>query len=81
VAVAVDDDWAAVDRFFAGATPAEVVRPTSRDAHRLYDVIGLPDTYLVSGDGRLLLRYGGARDWRTASADRHLAAVTAEGAD
>jgi thiol-disulfide isomerase/thioredoxin len=81
LAVAVDDDWAAVNRFFAGATPAEVFRPASGDAHRSYDVVGLPDTYLVSRDGRLVLRYGGARDWRTESAARHLAAVSAEDAD
>jgi thiol-disulfide isomerase/thioredoxin len=81
LAVAVDDDWAAVNRFFAGATPAEVFRPASRDAHRSYDVVALPDTYLVSRDGRLVLRYGGARDWRTESAAEHLAAVSAEGSN
>jgi thiol-disulfide isomerase/thioredoxin len=81
LAVAVDDDWAAVNRFFAGATPAEVFRPASRDAHRSYDVVGLPDTYLVSRDGRLLLRYGGARDWRSASAAEHLAAVSQDSPD
>jgi thiol-disulfide isomerase/thioredoxin len=81
LAVAVDDDWAAVNRFFAGATPAEVFRPVSRDAHRPYDVISLPDTYLFSREGRLVLRYGGARDWRADSAAEHLAAVTAAGSD
>jgi thiol-disulfide isomerase/thioredoxin len=75
LAVTVDDDWASVNRFFAGATPAEIVRPTSPDAHHLYGVFTLPDTYLVSREGRLILRYGGARDWRGAAAARHLGEV------
>lgn len=78
LAVAMDDDWAPVTRFFAGGTPAEVVRPANPDAHHLYDVFTLPDTYLVSRDGRLVLRYGGARDWRDASAGRHLAEILRE---
>lgn len=78
LAVTMDDDWAAVTRFFAGATPAEVVRPVTPDAHHLYDVFTLPDTYLVSRDGRLVRRYGGAREWRDASAGRHLAEILRE---
>ena len=78
LAVTVDDDWAAVTRFFAGAPPAEVVRPHPPDAHHLYDVFTLPDTYLISRDGRLVLRYGGARDWRSPAAGRHLAEILRE---
>lgn len=73
LAVTVDDDWPAVSRFFAGAIPAEVVRPATLEAHHRYDVATLPDTYLVSREGRLVLRYGGARNWRSPAAARHLA--------
>jgi len=75
VAVTVDDSWASVNRFFAGRVPGEIFRSASPDAHHRYGVFALPDTYLVSADGRLVRRYGGARDWRSAAAGRHLAEV------
>lgn len=74
VAISMDDDWTAIRTFFRGDVPAEVYRAVDPGAHRLYDVASLPDTYLVGRDGSLALRYGGARDWRSAAARAHLAA-------
>ncbi|MBI5508912.1 MAG: TlpA family protein disulfide reductase [Deltaproteobacteria bacterium] len=64
IAVTLDDDWAAVGRFFGGDIPVEVVRDASSASTRIYEVSALPDTYLVGPDGALTVRVGGARDWR-----------------
>lgn len=72
VAISMDDDWAEIRAFFDGEVPSEVYRAVDPGAHETYDVISLPDTYLVSGDGRLRMRYGGARDWRSGAARSHL---------
>lgn len=63
VALATDDDWDDVSHFFGGHAPREVVREPAGDAAKSFDVSVLPDTYLIGADGRLLLRFGGARDW------------------
>ncbi|HTE49480.1 MAG TPA: TlpA disulfide reductase family protein [Kofleriaceae bacterium] len=78
LAVSVDDDWATVRDYFGGDVPPEVVRAATPDAHHLYDVFTLPDTYLVSRDGRLTRRYGGARDWRSTEAAHHLAELVGD---
>ena len=72
VAVSMDDDWTAIRAFFDGRIPAEVYRAVDSDAHQRYDVISLPDTYLVPRSGRLLIRYGGARNWQSRAARAHL---------
>lgn len=73
LAVSVDEEWPVVRDYFAGQVPPEIVRAADLRAHQRYDVITLPDTYLVAPDGHLALRYGGARDWATA--DEHLAEI------
>ena len=65
LAVSVDRDWAPVRGFFVGEVPPEVVRDRTNNGHLRYEVSHLPDTYLVTADGRLTVRFGGARDWRT----------------
>lgn len=72
VAVSMDDDWETIRRFFDGNVPPEVYRAVDGNAQKRYDVYSLPDTYLVPNDGRLKLRYGGARDWRSEAAREHL---------
>jgi peroxiredoxin len=73
IAISMDDDWNAIRSFFDGEIPAEVYRAVEGNAHRRYDIVSLPDSYLVPRDGHLLLRYDGARDWRSAAAKAHLA--------
>jgi peroxiredoxin len=74
VAVSMDDDWRAVRSFFDGDVPVEIYRAVDPDAHSRYDIVSLPDTYLVGPDGKLRLRYGGARRWRDTAARLHLEA-------
>ena len=80
IAISMDDDWAVIRSFFSGHVPANVYRAVDKDAYRSYDVAALPDTYLVPGNGRLTLRYGGARDWLSAAALEHLRRQLSDGA-
>ncbi len=63
VAVAMDENWDAVNQFFAGEIPPEVTRNADETATRAYDLSSLPDTYIVDASGALRARIGGARDW------------------
>jgi len=72
VAVAIDDEWASIERFFGGEIPPEVVIPADAATHRRYGASTLPDSYLVDRTGRLVERYHGARDWQSAAAREHL---------
>jgi thiol-disulfide isomerase/thioredoxin len=65
VAVSLDADWKEVREFFGGDVPREVVLERSGLSQESYDLSTLPDTYLLSADGMLLARLGGARDWQT----------------
>jgi thiol-disulfide isomerase/thioredoxin len=71
-AISMDADWSAIRAFFEGDVPAEVYRSVDPDAHRQYDIVSLPDTYLMGPRARLLLRYGGARSWTDPKARAHL---------
>jgi thiol-disulfide isomerase/thioredoxin len=75
-AVATDPDWDAISRFFDGRVPSHVVRAASGDAAEAFEVSTLPDTYLVSAEGQLVLRFGGARDWSSEQARQLLLAST-----
>lgn len=68
VALATDEDWGEVRRFFGGSVPPEVVREPAARAAAAFEVSVLPDTYLIGEDGRVLLRFGGARDWSSEAA-------------
>lgn len=72
VAVSTDDEWDEIRQFFHGAIPRTAVRPNSPDAHRRFGASTLPDTYLLDESGELVVRYAGARDWRTRQAREHL---------
>jgi thiol-disulfide isomerase/thioredoxin len=73
VAVSLDSEWGPISEFFGGrAVPAEVVRDASGASKAGYDLMTLPDTYLIGGDGSIRLRFGGARDWRSPEARRVL---------
>jgi thiol-disulfide isomerase/thioredoxin len=71
-AISMDDDWSAIRSFFDAEVPAEVYRAVDPAAHRQYDIVSLPDTYLVGPRDQLLLRYGGARSWTDPKARAHL---------
>ena len=65
VAVATDREWDQIRSFFKGELPSEVFRDATGSAYRAYRVSNLPDTYLVSGDGLVRIRFAGAQDWRS----------------
>ena len=66
LAVSLDERWSAIDFFFDGSPPAEVVK--SEQGHREFGVTELPDSYLVRADGSLAGRIEGARDWSSPAA-------------
>lgn len=59
--VSVDQEWRAVEAFFAGAVPRSVLRDGA--VAPALGVSTLPDSYLIGPDGALLARFHGARDW------------------
>ncbi len=63
VAIALDRDWAEVERSFAGRLGPNVFLGDLREIEAAFDVRTLPVTYLVEPGGRLRLRFEGARDW------------------
>ena len=67
-AVSLDDDWAAVQRFWPGDLPTVFARQRLGNAHRAFGVSTLPDTYIVDGDGALVARVSGPRQWRSEEA-------------
>ncbi|WP_437282566.1 TlpA disulfide reductase family protein [Sorangium sp. So ce375] len=68
VAVSVDESWDVVRTFFGGEVPPGVVRAGFPAVQRRFGVSALPDTFLVKPDGRMGLRFTGARDWRAPEA-------------
>lgn len=75
VAVAVDDEWDDIRRFFAGEVPPEVVVARDPAIHKRFGVSTLPDTYVVDDRGRLVERFHGARDWRTPAAREYVSSL------
>lgn len=63
VAVALDRDWADVERFLEGRDSSRVFLAGSAEIERALNVRTLPVTYLVEPGGKLRLRFDGARDW------------------
>jgi len=65
VAVATDPGLQEIRTFFGGEPPSEVFRDYSGSARRNYRVSDLPDTYLVTADGVIRVRFAGAQAWGT----------------
>ena len=72
LAVAIDDDWNDLTRFFGGDIPPEVVIASDRIVHKRYGAVTLPDSYLVDRAGALIERIHGQRDWSAPAARAHL---------
>jgi hypothetical protein len=77
--VSVDPDWDAVRRYFDDVVPAGVVRDPDGAGSRAYRVTGLPDTYLIDPQGRVVARFAGARNWTSAKMDAVIERVMEEG--
>jgi thiol-disulfide isomerase/thioredoxin len=63
VAVSLDDNWDVVSTYFDGKIPGDIYLDASRKSIGSFEVSVLPDTYLIDADGRIQLRFGGARAW------------------
>jgi thiol-disulfide isomerase/thioredoxin len=64
VAIALDKDWEAVERFLDGRSGAQVFLGDGMEVERALGVRSLPVTFLVMlGQSRDALRFDGARDW------------------
>ncbi|WP_428261514.1 TlpA family protein disulfide reductase [Haliangium sp.] len=63
VAIALDDRWGDVDRFLDDLDASSVVLGSSEEVERVLGVRSLPVTFFVQADGRISLRFDGARDW------------------
>lgn len=63
VAIALDESWDEVERFLGDVDSSKVVLAASEDVERALGVRDLPVTFLLEENGRLALRFDGARDW------------------
>ena len=63
VAVALDKEWADVDRFLDGQLPSNVFLGDAAEVESALQVRALPVTFLVDAGGQLRLRFDGARNW------------------
>lgn len=75
LAVSVDEDWPALTTFFDGRIPKQVVRAEDSTAHARFGGTKLPDTFLISPEGRVRGRFEGARDWSQVAVRREIMAM------
>ena len=68
VLAATEEEWPAIRKFFGGTAPAVVYRDPGGRGAASFGVSTLPETYLLDADGGALLRFRGARDWRSSAA-------------
>lgn len=64
LAIALDEDWAEVERFLGGRDAPNVVLGNPSEVERVLGVTTLPVTLLLlAGEGTPVRRFDGARDW------------------
>jgi thiol-disulfide isomerase/thioredoxin len=64
VAVSVDDAWAPIEQFFADHQPAYLVAWDEGATTSLaYGTSKFPESYLLDGQGRQVLKFVGPRNW------------------
>ncbi|HEX9102361.1 MAG TPA: TlpA disulfide reductase family protein [Polyangia bacterium] len=67
LAVSVDDDWAAVRKFFAKGTPLEVLLDSGRDVPKKWGTEKFPESFLIDKDGTIRYYIVSNRDWSASS--------------
>lgn len=68
VAIALDKDWADVERFLDGQAGSHVFLGDGAEVERALGVRSLPVTFLLTpGERHVALRFDGARDWANES--------------
>ena len=66
LAVAIDDDWESLEKFFPDGVPTDVLLPSDATFVKDLGVSGLPATLLIDADGTVRKRWSGARAWTAA---------------
>ncbi|MEM7495859.1 MAG: TlpA disulfide reductase family protein [Myxococcota bacterium] len=73
LAVAVDADTSSMEEFFADSRPSmRILLDPKRQASDRYGVRRFPESFLVSPQGRIRVRFSGPRDWSSALAAGYL---------
>ena len=67
LALALDKDWAAIDRFMDDLDESNVFLADGQSVKATLGVTDLPVTFLVNDEGRITHRFDGARDWTDAA--------------
>jgi len=63
LAVSVDDDWAAIRRFFVKGTKIGVLLDAAHGVPKTYGTEKYPETYFVDGAGRVRYYFINKRNW------------------
>jgi peroxiredoxin len=63
LAVSVDDDWAAVRKFFVKGSKIGVLLDTSHEVPKTYGTEKFPETYFVDAQGRVRYYFINKRNW------------------
>jgi len=63
LAVSVDDDWAAIRKFFAKGTSLEVLLDVPREVPQKWGTEKFPESFLVDKDGTIRYYIVSNRDW------------------
>ena len=72
LALSVDDNWPAVNEFFAGQWPSfQLLWDKDRKVAERYGTRQYPETYLVDPQGQLVAKFVGARPWDSTEAQRY----------
>ncbi len=69
LAVSVDEDWAAVDKFFPQGTALTVLLDPEREVAARYGTSKFPETFLVDREGRVRHAFINKRDWSPSEAE------------
>lgn len=65
VAISVDEDWKEVNRFFGEEQPSFTVLwdKSKQVATRMYGTRKFPESFLISPEGNVVVKFVGPRDW------------------
>jgi thiol-disulfide isomerase/thioredoxin len=78
VAVSVDENWEAVEKFFSDGTPLSIVLDTPRATPRAYGTEKFPESFLVDRDGMIRAFIVSERDWSSPDVEECVEALMAE---
>jgi thiol-disulfide isomerase/thioredoxin len=68
LAVSVDDEWAAIRRFFPKGTPISVVWDETKEVPKKFGTEKFPETFLIDAEGKLRYYFINKRKWDSGEA-------------